>query len=123
MLLDHRTYTVRPGSMAKQMALYEEYGLKAQKRHLGEPVAYLITESGEVNTYVHIWVYQDAADRATRRAADGLCLSFEIACQEHAKLTCRQIGAVTSHQLYDGGAQDAGQTIADFVGYHIPNLS
>ena len=69
MLLDHRTYTLKPGTMAKQMALYEEFGLKAQKRHLGEPLAYLITESGEVNTFVHIWVYKDAADRAARRAA------------------------------------------------------
>ena len=69
MLVDHRTYTVRPGTMAKQMALYQEYVLKAQTRHLGQPLAYLITESGEVNTYIHIWVYKDAADRATKRAA------------------------------------------------------
>ena len=69
MLVDHRTYTVRPGTMAKQMALSQEYGLKAQTRHLGQPLAYLITESGEVNTYIHIWVYKDAADRATKRAA------------------------------------------------------
>ena len=64
MLIDHRTYTLRPGTMAKSLALYEEYGMKAQKRHLGEPLAYLVTESGELNTYVHIWVYKDAADRA-----------------------------------------------------------
>jgi hypothetical protein len=69
MLIDHRTYTVRPGTMPAQLKLYEEYGLKAQKRHLGEPLAYLITESGELNTYVHIWVYKDAADRAVKRAA------------------------------------------------------
>jgi hypothetical protein len=69
MLIDHRTYTLRPGTMAKHLALYEEYGLKPQKRHLGEPVAYLVTESGELNTYVHIWAYKDAADRATKRAA------------------------------------------------------
>ena len=69
MLVDHRTYTVRPGTMPRQMALYQEYGLTPQKRHLGEPLAYLITESGEVNSFVHIWVYQDAADRAARRAA------------------------------------------------------
>lgn len=69
MLIDHRTYTVRPGSMAKQMALYEEFGLKPQTRHLGQPLAYLITETGEVNTFVHIWAYKDAADRAARRAA------------------------------------------------------
>ena len=71
MLIDQRTYTVRPGTMAKQMALYEEFGLKAQKRHLGEPLAYLITETGEVNTFVHMWVYKDAADRAAKRAAMG----------------------------------------------------
>jgi hypothetical protein len=69
MLLDHRIYTVRPGTMAKALALYEEHGFAAQQRHLGPPLAYLVTESGELNTYVHIWVYQDAADRAARRAA------------------------------------------------------
>ena len=69
MLIDHRTYTVRPGTMPQQLKLYEEYGLAAQKRHLGEPLAYLVAESGELNTYVHIWVYRDAADREARRAA------------------------------------------------------
>ena len=69
MLIDHRTYTVRPGTMPQQLKLYEEYGLAAQKRHLGEPLAYLVAESGELNTYVHIWVYKDAADREARRAA------------------------------------------------------
>jgi len=69
MLIDHRTYTVRPGSMPAQLKLYEEFGLAAQKRHLGEPLAYLVAESGELNTYVHIWVYKDAADREARRAA------------------------------------------------------
>jgi hypothetical protein len=69
MLIDHRTYTLRPGTMAKHLAIYEEHGLPVQKRHLGEPLAYLVAESGELNTYVHIWVYKDAADRATRRAA------------------------------------------------------
>jgi hypothetical protein len=69
MLIDHRTYTVKPGTMAKHLKIYEEYGLKPQTRHLGEPLLYMITESGEVNTYVHVWGYKDAADRAARRAA------------------------------------------------------
>ena len=85
MLLDHRTYTVKPGTMAKQMALYQEFGLKAQKRHLGEPLAYLITESGEVNTYVHIWVYKDAADRATRRAAMQADPDWQVFMQKNAE--------------------------------------
>ena len=85
MLLDHRTYTVKPGTMAKHMAIYEEHGLKPQKRHLGEPLAYLITESGEVNTYVHIWVYQDAADRAARRAAMSADPDWHVYLQKTAE--------------------------------------
>ena len=69
MLLDHRTYTCRPGTIKKHLAIYEQYGLAAQKRHLGEPLAYLLTETGDVNSYVHIWMYEDAADRAKKRAA------------------------------------------------------
>ncbi|HET6606579.1 MAG TPA: NIPSNAP family protein [Rhodopila sp.] len=69
MLIDQRTYTVKPGTMARHLAIYQEYGFEVQKRHLGEPLAYLVTETGEVNTYVHLWAYKDAADRATRRAA------------------------------------------------------
>ena len=69
MLLDHRTYTCRPGTLKKQLALYQEHGWAAQTEHLGMPFAYLTTETGDVNTYVHIWMYEDAADRARRRAA------------------------------------------------------
>ena len=69
MLIDHRTYTLRPGTLRKQMALYEKHGLAAQKRHFGEPLAWLVSETGDVNTYVHIWVYDDAADRARKREA------------------------------------------------------
>ena len=40
-----------------------------QKRHFGEPLAWLVSETGDVNTYVHIWVYEDAEDRNRKRAA------------------------------------------------------
>jgi hypothetical protein len=69
MLFDHRTYTCKPGTLPKQLALYEKHGLEVQQHHLGKPHFYAITETGPVNSYVHIWVYQDAADRAKRRAA------------------------------------------------------
>jgi hypothetical protein len=38
-------------------------------RHLGHPLAYLFAESGELNTIVHLWMFEDAADRARKRAA------------------------------------------------------
>ncbi|MGJ8546185.1 MAG: NIPSNAP family protein [Sulfitobacter sp.] len=69
MLYDHRTYICRPGTIRKHLALYEQYGWAAQQRILGECLAYAQVETGDVNSFVHIWVYQDAADRAQRRSA------------------------------------------------------
>ena len=68
MLYDVRTYVCRPGTIKAHLALYEQYGFAAQKRHLGEPVLYVQTETGNVNSYIHIWGYKDAQDRAQRRA-------------------------------------------------------
>jgi len=67
-LVDHRTYRIKPGSVAKHLDIYEKYGFAAQTRHLGQPVAYMFAESGDLNTVVHLWAYEDAADRAARRA-------------------------------------------------------
>ncbi|MEO9103129.1 MAG: NIPSNAP family protein [Burkholderiales bacterium] len=69
MLYDVRTYVCRPGTLKKHLALYEEFGWEAQRSHLGEPLAYLLTETGDVNSYTHIWVYDDAADRDRKRTA------------------------------------------------------
>lgn len=69
MIFDHRTYSCKPGTVPAQLALYEKYGKVPQEKHLGKPVLYGITETGRINTYVHVWAYEDAADRAKRRAA------------------------------------------------------
>lgn len=69
MIFDHRTYACHPGRIKAHMKLYEEHGWDVQRRHLGEPVVYGAVETGDVNSYVHIWVYEDAADRAKKRAA------------------------------------------------------
>lgn len=69
MLFDHRTYTCKPGTLPRQLELYEQHGKTAQERHLGKPFLFAITETGPINTYVHVWAYADAADRAKRRAA------------------------------------------------------
>ena len=69
MIFDHRTYTVKPGMMKQQLELDEKHGLTAQIRHLGAPVLYGVTETGPLNTYVHVWAYESAADRERKRAA------------------------------------------------------
>jgi len=69
MLYDVRTYTCRPGTIKKHLALYAEHGYAVQSRHLGKPLAYMQTDAGDVNSYMHIWVYDSAADREAKRSA------------------------------------------------------
>lgn len=69
MIYDHRIYTCFPGRIKKHMKLYEKHGWEVQRRHLGAPVVYAAVETGDVNSYVHIWAYRDAADREQKRAA------------------------------------------------------
>ena len=70
-LIDHRYYRIKPGMVPAHLDLYEQTGFAAQTRYLGQPFAYLFTEPGEVNTLVHMWLYDDVADRAKKRAAIG----------------------------------------------------
>lgn len=69
MLIDLRTYRVRPGKLPQELDLYAKRGFASQLRHLGSPVAYLQAESGDLNTLVHLWAFEDAGDRAQKRAA------------------------------------------------------
>lgn len=69
MLVDARTYTIKPGCTAAQLALYEQYGFPVQLRHIGQPLCFLQAESGELNTLLHLWAYDSAADREQKRAA------------------------------------------------------
>ncbi len=69
MLIDHRTYTTRPGGLHKQLALYGEHGFPVQRRLAGDPLAFLVTETGPLNSYVHLWAYENAAHREEVRAA------------------------------------------------------
>jgi hypothetical protein len=69
MLFDHRTYECRPGTLKAHLALYGEYGYGPQVKHLGKPLLYAFTETGTINTYTHIWVFESAGDREAKRAA------------------------------------------------------
>ena len=68
-IVDLRTYRIKPGKMLQELDLYAKHGLAAQVRHLGPPLAYLFGESGDINTLVHLWAFEDAADRTRKRAA------------------------------------------------------
>ena len=68
MLIDHRTYRILPGRIPAQLELYGKLAYPVQLRHMGEPHYYLVAESGDLNTLVHGWIYESAADREQKRA-------------------------------------------------------
>ncbi len=68
MIVDHRTYTIVSGRTAEYMERYEKEGLPIQMKHLGRLVGYFVSDIGPLNQIVHIWAYEDIADREARRA-------------------------------------------------------
>ncbi|MCY4405014.1 MAG: NIPSNAP family protein, partial [Rhodospirillaceae bacterium] len=69
MIVEHRTYTFRPGAVDGWLKKYEAEGLPIQKRHLGRFVGLYVSEIGRLHRIVLIWAYESLADRERRRAA------------------------------------------------------
>ena len=69
MIVEHRTYTFRPGSVEGWLKKYETEGLPIQKRHLNTFVGLFVSEIGHLHRTVLIWAYNDLADREARRTA------------------------------------------------------
>ena len=69
MLIEQRTYTLRPGSVLDYLDLYEREGLEVQSGHLERLVGYYYSEIGELNQIIHMWAYEDLEDRRRRRTA------------------------------------------------------
>lgn len=69
MIIDHRTYTFRPGAMEQWLHKYETEGLPLQKKHLGEFLGLFTTEVGNLHQVVFMWGYESMGDREQRRAA------------------------------------------------------
>ena len=68
MIIEQRTYMLRTGSVAEYLRKYQEEGLAIQRPILGHLVGYFYTDIGPLNQIVHMWAYDDLADRARRRA-------------------------------------------------------
>jgi hypothetical protein len=70
-IIDERTYTLHPGKLPDILKLYEAEGKPIQWKHLGDPVGWFFTDVGTLNQIVHLWRYENYADREKRRAAMG----------------------------------------------------
>lgn len=68
MIVEHRTYTFRPGTVEGWLKNYEAEGLPIQKRHLNRFLGLYVSEIGMLHTTVLMWGYDSLADREARRA-------------------------------------------------------
>ena len=69
MIVDHRAYDFHPGKIRDWIAVYKEFGLPVQQKHLGNLIGFFTTEVGPINQIVFMWGYESMGDREQRRAA------------------------------------------------------
>ena len=69
MLIEQRTYQIKPGTLPEFLRLYEEEGLPLQGEALGNLIGYFKPETGDVNRVIQLWGFASYEDRAQRRSA------------------------------------------------------
>jgi len=72
MVVDLRTYTVKPGKLAAFLKLYQDHAWPLQQKYLGTCLGWYTVIEGTLNTVVHLWRYDSQADREARRQAMAL---------------------------------------------------
>ena len=70
-LYELRTYTLRVGAMAEAVKLYQELGFPALQKGGQDKklVGYFQTDTGTINQLVHLWKFDDDADRRAHWAS------------------------------------------------------
>jgi hypothetical protein len=70
-LYEMRTYTLRVGAMAEVVKLYQELGFPALQKggHDKHLIGYFQADTGTINQLVHLWKFDDDADRRAHWAA------------------------------------------------------
>jgi NIPSNAP len=70
-LYELRTYTLRVGTMAEAVKLYQELGFPALAKggHDKKLLGYFLADTGTINQLVHLWKFDDDTDRRTHWAA------------------------------------------------------
>src|ERR1700759_546892 len=71
MIVEERDYRLHPGKLGTYMKLYAEEGMAVQIQILGNMLGYFSTDTGELQHVVHLWGYENYAERERRRAELG----------------------------------------------------
>lgn len=67
MIVEMRTYDLKPGTVAEYMNVYQAHGLAVQRETLGKMVGYFSSDIGKLNQVIHLWSYESLQDRQLRR--------------------------------------------------------
>lgn len=61
MIVELRTYTVKPLHTGDFLLLYEQAALPLQKKYLGHMIGFFVSELGPLNQVVHLWGFDSLA--------------------------------------------------------------
>jgi hypothetical protein len=67
LIVELRTYTVKPLRTSDFLQLYERAALPLQKKYLGHLIGFFVSELGPLNQVVHLWGFDSLAERESRR--------------------------------------------------------
>ena len=67
MIIDERTYTCHLGKVKTFLEVYERLGKPVQWPIVGEPIGFFTIDIGILGQVVHMWKYENMADREQRR--------------------------------------------------------
>lgn len=68
MIIEKRTYQLKPGAMHEFLKAYQEEGLHIQGPVLGNMLGYFVSEIGELNRVIQLWGFETFEERLKRRA-------------------------------------------------------
>jgi hypothetical protein len=103
-LYELRTYTLHVGKMAEATRLYQEFGFPALSKggQDSKLIGYFLGDTGTINQIVHLWKFDDDADRrrhwssvfANRDFVEGFAAKFRplVMTQEVKLLTAAPWG-------------------------------
>lgn len=67
MYVEERVYRLRPGASGEYFALYESRGMPVQLRYLNVMLGYYMSEIGDLNEVIHMWVHESLDGREANR--------------------------------------------------------
>ena len=67
MIIELRTYTIKPGEIHKFINIYDNEIRDLHTKILGNQLGFFYTEIGNVNEIIHLYGYESFEDRQKRR--------------------------------------------------------